>query len=188
MSVEATIRFCKEFLQQLNKYPVEYLEGYVEKRTTKQQKPVISAPVKKPSMASKPSSTSSSSHKVTVKKLGGVAKAHEINLSAGASVGDLRTQVATLFGTPHFTLMHKGRPLADEAAKVTQAIPDPTTPVYVSIKAAPSTPAAAAAVKTGVELPVEFWGELRGLLGKHVATETADKLATRFKQEYPSWS
>jgi len=188
-SVEATIKFCKEFLQQLNKYPVEYLEGYVEK-TKKPARPKA-VPVGKPASASTAGAARKSvPFKVIVKKLGGVAKAHEIQFSdsnAGLTVDSLKKEVGKIFGcdVDGFSLMYKGRPLSDGGASLPQSITDPSTPVYVNVKAAGSGDKKGS--KSQEALPADFFTELRGLLGKHVSGESAEKLASRFKQEYPNW-
>lgn len=185
-SVEATIKFCKEFLQQLNKYPVEYLEGYVEK-SKKPTRPKA-APLAKPASTNTAAAAKKAApFKVTVKKLGGVAKAHEIQFSdsTGLTIDSLKKEVGKIFGcdVDSFTLMYKGRPLSDGAASLPQAIADPSTPVYVNIKSGSGDKQD----KGQAALPAEFFTQLRGLLGKHVSGESAEKLASRFKQEYPNW-
>lgn len=170
-----TIKFCKEFIQQVSKLPLEYLEGYVDKKKAaapsfpKPSKPVAAAPV------------ASKGIKVTVKKLGGVAKAHEISLAATALVSALKAEVAKIYetSTDGFSLMYKGRPVSDDNAKVADVIQDPSTPVYVNLKK-PSS-------ETKV-LPDQFWTDLKQLLGKHVAdTKTAEKLYNGFQVNHPKY-
>ncbi len=177
-SIDSTVKWCKEFLQQINKLPIEYLEGYIDKKKTAAPKVKTEKKPTEPSTKTKPST---GNFKVSVKKLGGVSKAHDVNLGASDVLGSLRKEVAKIYDAPidGFSLIYKGRPLADDEAPLSSIISDPATPVYVNIKAKP--------VKNKSPLPDAFWTEFKGLLGKHIAAESADKLALQFKQEHTKW-
>lgn len=183
MSTE--VKFCKEFLQQISKLPVEYPEVYIERR----RGPVARPSISKPSPTPAPAKNNAGGFKVVLKKLGGVGKAHDVSLSPTSTVSELRTEASRLFSSDNFTLMYKGRPLSDEAAKVATLIDDPTTAIYVSIKsgsAKPTTTPTPSATSTE-SLSEEFWSEFGKLLGKHVSQPAATKLQSRFRQEYSKW-
>lgn len=179
------VKFCKEFIQQLSKYPVEYLEGYVEKKKSS-AKPVPAVAAAKPKTTPAPAASdkTGAALKASLKKLGGAGKAHEVPLNAGAKIATLRTEAARIFGTDSFSLMYKGRPLSDDEALVSSVITDPSTAVYVCIKAGGAKTEGASS--TG--LPEEFWGDFEQLLAKHLPA--ADKRTTfvkRFKQDHTQW-
>lgn len=174
------VKFCKEFLQQISKLPVEYPEGYIERRRGPVARPALSKP------APSPSTSGANGFKVALKKLGGVGKAREVSLSPTSTVSELRTEAGRLFSSDNFTLMYKGRPLSDESAKVSSLVDDPSTAIYVSIKSA-AKPTAVSAASASESLPEEFWNEFGKLLGKHVSQPTATKLHSRFRQDYSKW-
>lgn len=180
IQMSADIKWCKDFLQQVTRLPLEYTEVHIERQPTK--------PAIKPTK-SKPSAPSTTTLKVTLKRLGGVSKAHELSFSnADTTVAALRKEAAKIFGVSldAFSLMYKGRPLTEDTAKVASIIAaDPSTAIYVNIKkAAGAEPVAAT---NEVMIPEAFWSELKTLLGKHVPAPTAEQLTTRFKQEHSKW-
>lgn len=177
------VKFCKEFLQQISKLPVEYPEGYIERRRGPVARPSVSKPTP---AAPKPNAPAANGFKVALKKLGGVGKAHEVSLSPTSTVSELRTEAGRLFSSDNFTLMYKGRPLSDESAKVSSLVDDLSTAIYVSIKSG-AKPVAAVSITSGESLTEEFWIEFGKLLGKHVSQPSATKLQTRFRQEYSKW-
>lgn len=182
--MSSDIKWCKDFLQQVTRLPVEYSEAHIERQPTR---PAVKPTKSKPA-ASAPAT--GATFKVTLKRLGGASKAHELNLPSGnATVAMLRAETAKIFGVASpdtFTLMYKGRPLTDDAAKVASVIAaDPATAIYVNIKKASGTEPAAS--NGAVAVPEAFWPELQSLLGKHVPAATAEQLASRFKQEHAEW-
>lgn len=172
MSSSVEIKFCRDFLQQINRLSVEYPQGYVEKSQR-------SAAVKPKPVVAKTASTM----KITLKKLGGGA-GQEVAIGSGGTVGELRREAGKIFGGDvEFSLMYKGRPLTDLTAPLATALPDPKTPVYVSLKPAPKP------APSGAILPEAFWGELRELVGRHVGGDAAaEQVCARFRADQSKWN
>lgn len=176
-----SIRFCKEFLSQLSKLSVEYLEGYVEKKrkgksvALPRASSAPSHPGPAPPSAAPKDKETGRPVAVVLKRLGGAAPGIDVALGAGATVQELRSEAAKHFG-PTFTLMYKGRPMTE--GRVADLVTDAATPIYVNVKSAGSGAPA---------LPDAFWPEFKALLDKHTTAPHAEKLLAKFKSGHAAW-
>lgn len=173
IATEANIKFCKDFLiTQLSKLPVEYPEGYVERKVAKSSIPKV-----KPTgtVPKKPTA-------ITVKKLGTSDEVKVMIASfEDATVKDLKDAAGKAYKLDGdlavFSLVCKGRPLSDLNAKLSSVLPDPTVPIHINIKS------------TGmVALNESFFNDLKDLLQKHGQTpSSSEKICTQFSQQYSKW-
>jgi hypothetical protein len=173
IATESNIKFCKDFLiSQLSKLPVEYPEGYVERKVNKSAMPKV-----KPAGTAPKKPTA-----ITIKKLGTSEEAKVMIPSfEDATVKDLKEAAGRAFNLTEpsavFSLVCKGRPLSDLDFKLSSVLPDTSVPIHINIKSTGAAP-----------LNDTFFKELKELLQKHGQSATSsEKICTQFTQQYPKW-
>ena len=172
IATEPNVKFCKDFISQLSKLPVEYPEGYVERKGAKAAVPKV-----KPAGTTPKKPTA-----ITIKKLG---TSEEVKVMIpsfeDATVKDLKEAAGRAFNLDDasavFSLVCKGRPLSDLNAKLTSVLPDTSVPIHINIKS------------TGAPtLNDSFFKDLKDLLQKHGQSASAsDKICSQFNQHYSKW-